>query len=97
MSHLFERPLCEMGVAFDFAFRAVLGDPPDGSGGPCDDRPHRVELFGASADARSATAEWRPFELCPDHEGQLRGFDARLIALGQASRFRSPPGAKAPR
>lgn len=90
MSHLFQRPLCEMGAAFDFAYRPVLGDPEDGSGGPCDDRPHRVELFGASADVRSSSAEWRSFLLCPDHEGQLRAYDARWVGEGHASRFRSP-------
>jgi len=89
MSHLFERPLCEMGVAYDFAFRPIVGDPDGGSGGPCDDRPHRVELFGATASVGPKSAEWRPFQLCPDHENQLRGYDARLVDRGLPSRFRS--------
>jgi hypothetical protein len=88
LSHLFERPLCEMGGAYDYAFRPVLGDPEPGAGGPCDDRPHRVELYSARADPRSPTAEWRPFALCPDHEGQLAQYDDRLRSSGIESRFR---------
>jgi hypothetical protein len=91
VSHMFQRPLCEMGVAYDFAFRPVLGEADPDAGGPCDDRPHRVELFGATADIGSPAAEWRPFALCPDHEAQLRSYDVRLPARGLASRFRVPP------
>jgi hypothetical protein len=85
MSAIFQRPLCEMGRAYDFAFRPTLGDPEAGSGGPCDDRPHPVELLGAQADRRSPTAMWRTFGLCPEHEAQLRRFDARVAG---GSRFR---------
>jgi hypothetical protein len=80
MSHLFERPLCEMGVAFDYAFRPVVGAADEGAGGPCDDRPHRVELFAAQADPKSA--------FCPEHETQLARYDHRLQSTGLASRFR---------
>jgi hypothetical protein len=88
LSHLFERPLCEMGGAYDYAFRPVVGEAEPGAGGPCDDRPHRVELYSASADPRSPEAEWRPFALCPDHEAQLVHYDERLRATGLGSRFR---------
>ena len=88
MSHIFERPLCEMGSAYDYAFRPVVGDPDPGTGGPCDDRPHRVELFSATADPRAASAEWRGFSLCPDHESQLARYDARIQSAGAPSRFR---------
>jgi hypothetical protein len=93
VSHLFERPLCGMGAAYDYAFRPVVGDAEPGLGGPCDDRPHRVELFSATTDPRSPSAEWQPFVLCPDHEAQLRRCDERLRATGRESRFRRvPPG-----
>jgi len=93
VSHLFERPLCEFGRAYDFALRPAIGDPDLGTGGPCDDRPHRVELYGALADVRAPDAEWRPFEVCPDHESQLRAHDRHLTEKGAPSRFRSPrPG-----
>ena len=85
MSAIFQRPLCEMGRAYDFAFRPVLGEPEVGSGGPCNDRPHPVELVAATADARSPTAAYRAFSLCPEHETQLRRHDARMPA---GSRFR---------
>lgn len=90
MSAIFQRPLCEMGKAYDFAFRPVLGDPDVGSGGPCDDHPHPVDLVAAAADPRSPSAPWRTFRLCPEHEAQLRRHDARMPA---GSRFRasSPP------
>lgn len=91
MSHLFQRPLCEMGPAFDYAFRPLVGSADESAGGPCDDRPHRVELFAASSDPRSPTPEWRSFALCPEHESQLAGFDARVRSAGKVSRFRSSP------
>jgi len=90
VSHIFQRPLCEMGGAYDFAFRPVLGDPGDAYGGPCDDRPHRVELWGAAADPQDPGAAWRGFALCPDHELQLREFDGRFRREGRPSRFRGP-------
>lgn len=93
MSAIFQRPLCDMGVAYDFGFRPVVGEPSPGAGGPCDDRPHVVEIFGALTDVRSASAEWRTFSLCPEHEFQLRGYDARLQAMGRPSRFRGVPPA----
>jgi hypothetical protein len=90
MSAIFQRPLCDMGKAYDFSFRSYLGDPDPGAGGPCDDHPQRVEMFSATTDAASAEAEWRSFSLCPEHEDQLRRYDARLRPLGVSTRFRSP-------
>ncbi|HXW67670.1 MAG TPA: hypothetical protein VEL82_07345 [Thermoplasmata archaeon] len=82
-----------MGAAYDFAFRPRVGDADTGAGGPCDDRPHRVELFAATAEPGATDAAWRAFSLCPEHEAQLRVYDGRLVARGSASRFRaaSPP------
>lgn len=91
MSHLFQRPLCQLGEAFDYSFRPLIGPADEGTGGPCDDRPHRVELFAAGTDPSSPLAEWRPFSLCPDHEGQLDSYDARLRTRGLLSRFRRSP------
>jgi len=88
MSHLFQRPLCEMGLAYDYAFRPVVGDADESTGGGCDDRPHRVELYAAGADPRSTSAEWRAFSLCPEHETQLVPYDDRVRARGLSSRFR---------
>ena len=88
MSHLFQRPLCEMGMAYDFAFRPVVGELGAEAGGGCDDRPHPVALFAAAADVRSPEAEWRRFALCPEHEGQLRAADRSFVAQGHPSRFR---------
>jgi|GEM_PF-512589 len=88
MSAIFQRPLCEMGAAYDFALRPIVGDPDVGSGGPCDDRPHPVEMWAASADPVSPAAAWRSFSLCPEHEEQLRRHDARLASKGTRSRFR---------
>ncbi len=90
MSHLFQRPLCDMGAAYDYAFRPLLGGADESAGGPCDDRPHPVELFAANSDPRGADAVWRKFGLCPDHESQLAGYDARLVSQGCPSRFRTP-------
>jgi hypothetical protein len=89
VSHIFQRPLCEMGLAYDYSFRPVLGDPDSGSGGGCDERPHRVEMFRAQTDPASTAAEWRPFGLCAEHETQLRDYDARVRGRGQPSRFRN--------
>ncbi len=96
MSAIFQRPLCDMGKAYDFAYRSFLGDPEAGSGGPCDDRPHRVEMYSATADPAAAAPEWRAFELCPEHESQLRRFDHRLRSQGASTRFRSPEVEAAP-
>lgn len=94
MSAIFQRPLCDMGRAYDFALRPLLGDPDLGSGGPCDDRPRPVQLFAADADRRSTSAAWSTFSLCPEHEAQLRRHDARVAA---GSRFRaSGPGSGDP-
>jgi len=90
MSAIFQRPLCQMGAAYDFAFRPTFGDPEPGSGGTCDDRPHRVEMIGAGAEPAPSAAGWREYELCPEHEEQLRVVDRRLRQRGAASRFRSP-------
>jgi hypothetical protein len=92
VSAIFQRPLCDMGKAYDYSFRPVVGEPDPGSGGGCDERPHRVEMFAATVDPRSAPTEWRSFGLCAEHESQLRSYDARLIARGLASRFHGSPG-----
>lgn len=91
MSAIFQRPLCDMGKAYDYSFRSYLGDSDTGAGGPCDDHPHRAELYSATTDSSSSTAEWRIFSLCPEHEEQLRRSDARLRLLRVPTRFRSPP------
>lgn len=96
MSHLFERPLCDMGRAYDFAFRPACGDPDTEDGGPCDDRPHRIELYAAGADRSSADAAWQGFSVCPEHESQLRRYDERLRQRGLSPRFRSPVGGTTP-
>lgn len=91
MSAIFQRPLCEMGAAYDFAYRPAIGEADLGTGGPCDDRPHRVELYAADALPGAPSAPWRAFSLCPEHEAQLRRHDARLPS---GSRFRpSAPAA----
>jgi len=95
MSHLFQRPLCEMGLAYDYAYRPIVGDPAAEDGGGCDDRPHRLELFAADADPARASADWRAFSVCPEHESQLRHYDTVLLERGVAPRFRAsagPPG-----
>jgi hypothetical protein len=92
VSHLFQRPLCEMGSAYDFAYRPALGAPNELDGGGCDDRPHRAELYAATADPTRADAPWRAFSLCPEHETQLRQYDERLRGQGIPPRFRSPSG-----
>lgn len=89
MSAIFQRPLCDMGKAYDFAFRPILGEPEVGSGGPCDDHPRPVELLAAQGERTSTAAQWRTFSLCPEHEAQLRRADARVAA---GSRFRRGPG-----
>jgi hypothetical protein len=88
MSAIFQRPLCDMGRAYDFSFRPIVGDADTGAGGPCDDRPHRVELYAAAADPASPAAVWQVFSLCPEHESQLRQYDGRLPTRGILSRFR---------
>ncbi len=90
MSAIFQRPLCDMGKAYDFSFRSYIGDADPGAGGTCDDHPHRVEMYAATTDSSSPTAEWRWFSLCPEHEEQLRRYDARLGPRGVSTRFRSP-------
>ena len=92
MSAIFQRPLCEMGRAYDYAFRPTLGDPEAGFGGGCDTRPHRVELWSAAADPGVPASSWQPFGLCDEHEQQLRTIDARAVRDGRsASRFRGEP------
>ena len=89
MSHLFQRPLCDMGRAYDFAFRPLLGDPLAEDGGGCDDRPRRIELYAPEADTTDRDAPWQAFAVCPEHESQLRRYDERLRRQGRAARFRS--------
>jgi len=89
MSHLFQRPLCDMGRAYDFAYRAVVGDPSPEDGGGCDDRPQRVELCRSGADPQAPDADWQVFSVCPEHEGQLRRYDELLRQRGIAPRFRA--------
>jgi hypothetical protein len=89
MSHLFQRPLCDMGAAYDFAYRPTLGEPSPEDGGGCDDRPGRIELYAAGADRTRADATWRSFSVCPEHESQLRRYDPRLQERGVPPRFRS--------
>jgi hypothetical protein len=93
MSAIFQRPLCDMGKAYDFAFRPLLGEPEVGSGGPCDDHPRPVELVSAQSDPHSPSAVWRAFSLCPEHEAQLRRHDARVTG---GSRFRRDGGPRPP-
>jgi hypothetical protein len=88
VSAIFQRPVCDMGRAYDFAFRPHIGDADTGAGGPCDDRPHPVDLYSATTDPGSPTAVWQTFSLCPEHEEQLRKYDARLPSKGISSRFR---------
>ncbi len=97
MSAIFQRPLCDMGAVYEFAFRPILGDPDVGAGGPCDDRPHRVEVYAANADPKDASAAWRGFSLCPEHEVQLRGYDDRVRGRGLAPRFRTGTSSTHPR
>jgi hypothetical protein len=81
-----------MGRAYDFAFRPVVGDPLPEDGGGCDDRPHRVELYAASADRSAPGADWQAFSVCPEHETQLRRYDDRLRERGLPPRFRAGGG-----
>ena len=89
MSHLFQRPLCEMGRAYDYAYRPIVGEPAAEDGGGCDDRPHRLELFAATSDPAVPAADWRAFAVCPEHEAQLRHYDVVLLGRGVAPRFRA--------
>ena len=91
MSAIFQRPLCEMGRAYDYAYRPIVGDPTVGDGGPCDARPASVELCAASADPTKGDALYRSFLLCPEHRSQLERVDLSLRATGRPSRFRAPP------
>ena len=93
MSHLFQRPLCDMGRAYDLAFRPTLGAPEETDGGGCDDRPHSVGLYAANEDRTQARARPHDFSLCPEHETQLRRYDAKLVAQGLAPRFDRPADA----
>ena len=88
MSHLFQRPLCDMGRAYDFAYRPTLGEPATEDGGGCDDRPRRIELYAAIAERSAPGAVWQAFSVCPEHESQLRRYDERLRARGLPERFR---------
>ncbi|MHB1435169.1 MAG: hypothetical protein ACYCPN_04205 [Thermoplasmata archaeon] len=90
MSHLFQRPLCEMGIAYDYAYREALGPPTPDLGGGCDDRPRRLELWEVHAPTAEPGASWRPFQVGPEHIAQLAAVDRNLVARGPTSRFRSP-------
>jgi len=97
MSAIFQRPLCEMGAAYDFAFRPLVGDPGDGFGGGCDTRPHPVLFCAAASDPAHADALWRSYRLCDDHEQQLlRIAAAHRTRLGPGARIRPGPAAPAP-
>lgn len=89
MSAIFQRPLCEMGRAYDYSFRPLVGDPAVGDGGPCDDHPKSMELYAAHTDPVSPSASVRSFLLCPEHASQLACYDAQLVAKGTPSRFRA--------
>lgn len=85
-----------MGNAYDFAYRPTVGEPEASDGGGCDDRPHRIELYGAGVDRTRQDGVWRAFSVCPEHESQLRRYDERLASTGTPPRFRSSsvgPGA----
>jgi hypothetical protein len=86
---IFQRPICDLGNAFEFAFRPLIGSTDPDTGGACDDAPLRVALFSAGADPGEPGSEWREFSLCPEHRSQLTRYDSRLVARGIASRFRS--------
>ncbi|MEM0128828.1 MAG: hypothetical protein QXG65_01495 [Thermoplasmata archaeon] len=86
MSAIFQRPLCEMGRAYDFAYRPILGDPGPGTGGPCDDRPTSTVLLAASADPSRPDPPRRSFLLCPEHRDQLARMDLTLRERGIAPR-----------
>lgn len=88
MGGIFQRPVCDLGAAYDFAFRPLVGDPDADSGGGCDDNPHAVALFAAGADPKNRSAVWMRFNLCPGHAEQLKRYDSRLVAAGSPSRFR---------
>ena len=88
MSAIFQRPLCELARAYDFGFRPLLGDPGGALGGPCDDRPHPVEVYAAGSDPDAREAAWTAFALCPEHEAQLREIDRRLSERSVRSRLR---------
>lgn len=80
-----------MGAAYDFAYRPTVGEPDPADGGGCDDRPHRIELYGAEEDLSRPDAGWRAFSVCPEHESQLRRYDERLRPRGIPPRFRAAP------
>jgi len=90
MSHIFQRPLCDLGRAYDFAFRPITGDADARMGGACDERPSRFELYAALADPASPAADWQRFSLCAEHLQQLRVYDGKIQATGRPSRFRGP-------
>ncbi|MGC2033933.1 MAG: hypothetical protein WA761_00635 [Thermoplasmata archaeon] len=90
MGGIFQRPVCDLGPAYDFAFRPLIGVPDPDSGGGCDDAPERVELFAAGTDPSVPSAAWTYFSLCPAHRDQLKRYDERLETKGLPSRFRTP-------
>ncbi len=86
-----------MGAAYDFGLRPRVGDPGPGFGGPCDTRPHAVGVCSAQSDPGRPDAAWRSFQLCEEHEGQLRRIELdHRSQLGAASRLRIEPGPRAP-
>jgi hypothetical protein len=92
MSHLFQRPMCDLGAAYDFAYRPVLGAPDVDAAGGCDDRPAKVALYAATADPFDRQPVWSTFGVCAGHVGELRRYDAEFVKRGRGSRFRTDGG-----
>jgi hypothetical protein len=80
-SHLYVLWIFDRSQGFE-----LVGTP------PCDDRPHRIELYAATADRASPDAAWQSFSVCPEHETQLRRYDEQLRTKGKNSRFRAGGG-----
>ncbi|MFZ0890830.1 MAG: hypothetical protein WB778_05970 [Thermoplasmata archaeon] len=91
MSHIFQRPLCDLGRAYDYAYRSSLGEPNIDAAGGCDDRPVPIELYAAEGDPRVPSAPWAMFRVCSGHQGELRKYDREILARGFPSRLRTAP------
>ncbi len=90
MSHIFQRPVCDLGRAYDYAYRPSLGEPNIDAAGGCDDRPAAIDLFSGNADLRSSNPSWSTFSVCPGHQGELLRYDRLLTDQGLPSRLKSP-------